>query len=107
MAWKGNIQPGSEYNRAIYIGDVFNTVMEATGQTVPADHQSDSTSLLPVFAGKQLPPREFVWYFPDTREKWAQRANAAIFDEKSGMKYLMFFNISGLFRILLYYIYSP
>lgn len=95
MAWLGNIQPGSEYNHCIYIGDVFNTVMDATGQTIPASHQSDSTSLLPVFAGKQLPPREFVWYFPDTREKWAQRANAAVFDEKTGMKYLMFFNGDG------------
>ncbi|VGO15404.1 Arylsulfatase [Pontiella desulfatans] len=89
MAWNGRIQPGGEYNRSIYIGDVFNTVMEATGQTPP---ETDSRSLLPVFAGKQLPPREYVWYFPDTREKWGQRANAAIYDEKSGMKYLMFFN---------------
>jgi arylsulfatase A-like enzyme len=92
MVWPGKIKPGSEYHRSIYIGDVFNTVMDATGQTVPAAHKSDSVSLLPVFSGQQLPPREFIWYFPDTREKWAQRANAAIFDEKSGMKYFMLFN---------------
>ena len=92
MAWKGKIKPDSEYNYPIYIGDVFNTVMDATGQTTPAN---DSCSLLPAFAGEQLPPREFVWYFPDTRERWGQRANAAIFDEKSGMKYLMFFNGDG------------
>ena len=91
MVWKGHIPPGAEYNHAIYIGDIFNTVMEATGQTVPPEQDSDSVSLLPVFAGQQLSPRQFIWYFPDTREKWAQRANAAIYDEKTGMKYVMFF----------------
>ena len=88
MVWKGHIIPGSEYEHSIYIGDVFNTALDAAGQTPP---KNDSRSLLPVFAGKPLPPREFVWYFPDTRERWAQRASAAIYDEKSGMKYIMFF----------------
>ncbi len=62
MVWNGHIRPGSEYNRAIYIGDIFNTVMESTGQIIPPDQDSDGLSLLPVFAGKQLPPRQFVWY---------------------------------------------
>jgi arylsulfatase A-like enzyme len=92
MVWNGRIQPGSEYNHSIYIGDVFNTVMEASGQTPPAN---DSLSLMPVFAGEQLPPREYVWYFPDTRAHWAQRANAAIYDETTGMKFILFFTGDG------------
>lgn len=91
IVWKGKIQASSEYEHAIFIGDVFNTIMEATGQQIPSDHPTDSESLLPVFAGKTLEPRMFHWYFPDTRKHWGQRANAAVFDEKSGMKYIMFF----------------
>jgi arylsulfatase A-like enzyme len=91
IVWNGKIKPGTEYEHAIFIGDVFNTIMAAAGLEIPADHPTDGTSLLPVFAGETLPPREFVWYFPDSRSHWGQRANAAIFDEKSGLKYLMFF----------------
>jgi arylsulfatase A-like enzyme len=91
MVWNGKIKPGTEYEKAIFIGDVFSTIMEATGQTIPADHPTDGTSLFPVFAGETLAPREFYWYFPDSRPHWGQRANAAIFDEKSGLKYFMFF----------------
>jgi arylsulfatase A-like enzyme len=91
MAWNGKIKPGTEYDGAVFIGDVFNTIMAATEQPIPADHPTDSVSLLPVFAGETLAPREFYWYFPDTRKQWGQRANAAIFDEKTGMKYILFF----------------
>lgn len=91
MVWNGHITPGSEYTKPIFIGDVFNTVMDGTEQEIPADHPTDGTSLLPVFAGNDLEPRKFYWYFPDSRPHWGQRANAAMFDEKTGMKYLMFF----------------
>jgi arylsulfatase A-like enzyme len=91
MVWNGHIVPGSEYDHAIFIGDVFNTIMDATGQKIPANHPTDSQSLLPVFAGETLAPRQFYWYFPDSREHWGQRANAAMFDEKTGLKYFMFF----------------
>ena len=91
IVWNGKIQPGSEYENAIFLGDVFNTIMAATGQEIPADHETDGKSLLPVFAGETLLPRKFYWYFPDNRKNWGQRANAALFDEKRGMKYIMFF----------------
>ena len=89
FTWKGHIEPGSYYPHPIYIGDVFNTVLEAVGKTPPSN---DSLSLMPVFNGERLTPREFIWYFPDRRLQWAQRANAAIYDETSGMKYILFFN---------------
>lgn len=91
VVWPGHINPGTEYEGAVFLGDAFNTIMAAVGQEIPADHPTDGVSLLPVFAGEQLEPREFYWYFPDTRRQWGQRANAAIFDEKSGLKYIMFF----------------
>lgn len=89
IVWKGQVQPGSVYPRPVYIGDVFNTILTAAGQEVPAN---DSLSLTPVFEGATLPEREFIWYFPDNRVHWAQRANAAIYDERSGMKFILFFN---------------
>lgn len=93
MTWPGGmIESGSSYDHPVYIGDIFDTVLEAIGLEAPATHQSDGTSLVPVFNGDRLPPRMFMWYFPDTRLHWAQRANAAIFDEASGLKYLLYFN---------------
>lgn len=93
--WSGVVEPGSEYTHPVYLADVFNTILEACGQSIPEGYESDGASLLPVFSGKRLAQREFIWYFPDTRAKWAQRANAAIYDESSGLKYFMFFNGDG------------
>jgi arylsulfatase A-like enzyme len=95
MVWNGEIPPGTKYDHAIFIGDVFNTIMEATGQSIPRDHPTDSKSLFPVFAGETLAPRLFFWYFPESRPHWGQRSNVAVYDENSGMKYLMFFNGDG------------
>ncbi len=93
MTWAGGpITAGSQYDHPVYIGDIFDTVLEATGTEKPEDHDSDSLSLVPVFHGERLPLRRFIWYFPDDRLHWAQRANAAIYDEATGLKYLMYFN---------------
>ncbi|MBD3287479.1 sulfatase-like hydrolase/transferase, partial [candidate division KSB1 bacterium] len=92
MVWNGHITPASEYQHPIYLGDVFDTILDVAGVNKPKSHDSDGMSLLPVFSGEKLSPREFIWYFPDTRLHWAQRANAAIYDESYGMKYIMFFN---------------
>jgi hypothetical protein len=45
------------------------------------------------FKGKMIVgERQFVFYFPDDRKHWGRRANAAIFDQNSGMKYILFFD---------------
>ena len=92
VTWKNHIKAGTQYKTPVYLADVFNTILATADVSLPANYDGDGKSLMPVFAGKRLPQREFIWYFPDTRERWAQRANAAIYDEKSGMKYIMFFN---------------
>ncbi len=91
ISWKGHVQPGSEYAKPVYICDVFDTVLDAAGIAQP-EREDDGISLMPVLGGKSLPPRQFVWYFPDERAWWAQRPNAAIYDERSGMKLISFFN---------------
>ncbi|MGE9271605.1 MAG: sulfatase-like hydrolase/transferase [Verrucomicrobiales bacterium] len=91
ISWKGKVPAGEEYAKPIYICDVFDTVLDAVGVEHPK-REDDGISLMPVFSGGPLPPRQFVWYFPDERAWWAQRPNAAIYDERSGMKYISFFN---------------
>ncbi len=92
MTWVGGaIKGGAEYDHAVYIADIYCTVLEAAGITLPPEHSGDGVSLFPVFEGQRLVPRRFIWYFPYTRLHWAQRANAAIFDEESGLKYLLYF----------------
>jgi len=90
VTWKGHVKPETTYNRPVYLGDVFNTVLDATGCKLPKNYDGDGLSWLPLFEGKELPKRKFVWYFPDTRRKWAQRANVAIYDEESGLKFLLY-----------------
>lgn len=92
ITWENKIKGNSEYDSSVYLADIFNTILDAGGVKLPENNDGDGLSLLPVFKGKKLPDREYIWYFPDTRAHWAQRANAAIYDEKSGMKYIMFFN---------------
>ena len=92
ITWiNGNIQ-AREYHQPVYIGDIFDTVIEATNTKISNGHKSDSMSLLPIFQGNQLPARKIIWYFPDERLMYAGRANAAIYDEQSGLKYLLYFN---------------
>jgi len=90
--WDGHIKGNTCYEKPVYIADIFDTVLDAAGVKKPEGYDGDGMTLLPVFKGETLPPRKFVWYFPDTRKHWAQRANAAIYDEKSSLKYIMFFD---------------
>jgi arylsulfatase A-like enzyme len=90
--WAGRIQPGSEYKGPVYLADIFNTIVEVADAELPPDYPSDGTSLLPTFKGQSLDvERQLVWYFPESRMHWGQRANAALFDAASQMKYILFF----------------
>jgi len=91
--WAGKIMPGTEYNKPVYLADIFNTVIDAAGATLPANYAGDGYSLLPTFDGNALSvKRQLFWYFPENRPHWGQRANAAIFDTASQMKYILSFN---------------
>ena len=93
ITWPGKVKAGSVSQEIISIADVFNTIMEVGGAKLPSNFEGDGISLMPILKGKKLNnDRQLVWYFPDSREHWGQRANAAIFDTKSGLKYIMYFN---------------
>lgn len=92
MVWPGHTQPGSTYDRIIRIEDVFDTILGAAGVVPEKIPENDGRSLFPVFCGDQLPMRQPWWFFPRDVPQRGQRASAAILDEKSGMKYFLFFN---------------
>ncbi len=89
VVWEGKIT-ATEYHKPVYLPDVFETIKDYTG--FESEEKTDGLSWLPIFKGDTLPDRQFIWYFPDTRTHWAQRANAAIYDTKTQLKHIMFFN---------------
>ncbi len=90
VTWPGHVAPGMTCDDPVYLTDMFFTILGAARVAAP-DRDRDGISLLPYFNGAKIPPRDFFWYFPDSRLKWAQRANAAI-RSKAGLKFVMFFN---------------
>lgn len=90
VAWPGHVPAGKVCDDPVYLPDMFFTILDAAQIAAPL-RDRDGISLLPYFRGGKIPAREFFWYFPDSRLKWAQRANAAI-RSKEGLKYVMFFN---------------
>ncbi|QZT38893.1 sulfatase-like hydrolase/transferase [Halosquirtibacter xylanolyticus] len=89
VVWNNHTLPASTYRKAIYIGDVFETILDAA--QVKRETKTESYSWFPIFEGKELPNREFIWYYPVNRELRGQLASAAIYNEKLGMKYIMNF----------------
>jgi arylsulfatase A-like enzyme len=93
ITWPGRVKAGQVSQEVISIADVFNTIIEASGAKLAPDFQGDGVSLMPILKGERLKTdRKLIWYFPDSREHWGQRANAAIFDPQSELKYIMYFN---------------
>lgn len=62
--WPGTVPPGQTCNDLVDFSDFLPTVLQATGQTVPAD--LDGQSFLPQLRGKPGDPREwmFCYYCP-------------------------------------------
>ena len=92
MAWTGHIPANSGYDRVIRAEDVFDTIMEATGVPANSIPEGDGQSLFPVFRGKTLGARSPWFFFPRDQHAYGGRGGAAIYDEASGMKYIIFFN---------------
>jgi arylsulfatase A-like enzyme len=93
--WPGHIKPGSTYDKAVYLPDVFDTILAAAHVSKPANYDGDGTSWIPIFAGGTLPPRKFFWYFPVNRLNMGAFAGAAFYDEATGMKYVLNFATFG------------
>ena len=60
--WPGHITAGSVCDETIISIDLMPTILDLARATVPADHQLDGMSLLPLLVGQQkLKPRLIFW----------------------------------------------
>lgn len=65
LRWPGRVRPGSVSNALINGTDMLPTLCEAAGMLPPRDRTIDGTSILPLFAGKQLQRNvPQCWFFP-------------------------------------------
>ena len=63
--WKGTIQPGRTSERPINSVDLYPTLLDVSGATGPSGAVLDGFSYLGELTGKQIPPREpLYWHFP-------------------------------------------
>ncbi len=54
VRWPGRVQPGSNCEQLICLTDLFATVADITGATVPKDTCEDSASFLAALSGKEI-----------------------------------------------------
>jgi len=52
--WPGHIEPGSTSDVPVIGTDVFATVLDITGISLPTDRTIDSVSMIPALSGKQV-----------------------------------------------------
>ncbi len=55
--WQGKIEPGSTSDQLICLNDLFATICDITGQTIPNGSCEDSISFLPAFSGEPIPSK--------------------------------------------------
>lgn len=87
--WTGRIKPGTTYDKAVYLPDLFDTILEAAQVSKPKNYDGDGVSWLPIFAGKELAPRKFYYYFPINMPSRGGVAGAALYNDATGMKYIL------------------
>jgi arylsulfatase A len=61
VRWPGVIEAGSDYSGLMDFSDVFPTLIEAAGGTIPEDRVIDGISFLPQLLGKTEPHRNVVY----------------------------------------------
>ena len=54
VRWPGKVQPGSQCDQLICLTDLFATVSDITGGSVPMGRAEDSVSFLPALSGKPI-----------------------------------------------------
>ncbi|NBC65071.1 MAG: sulfatase-like hydrolase/transferase [Bacteroidetes bacterium] len=64
VVWPGVIDPGTFSQQPVSQIDLFPTLLEASGISIPGEKTLDGLSLIPVFYGNSLPDRSLFWHFP-------------------------------------------
>ena len=65
VRWPGVVKPGMTCSIPVINQDLYPTFLEAAGAAVPKGKVLDGVSLLPLFTGGSMLPREAIfWHFP-------------------------------------------
>jgi arylsulfatase A-like enzyme len=85
MKWPGHIKPGTVTGEVACSIDFFDTILEAT--EAKAESKRDGVSLLPVFNGEKLTPREIYWHYPHYANQGSRPGGAVRFKEFKLIEY--------------------
>ncbi|WPJ96241.1 sulfatase-like hydrolase/transferase [Coraliomargarita algicola] len=65
VRWPGMIEPGLVSEEPVIGSDIFSTVLDATGITLPSDRTIDGVSMIPAFRGEALERKQpLFWRTP-------------------------------------------
>ncbi|MED6335358.1 MAG: sulfatase-like hydrolase/transferase [Planctomycetota bacterium] len=87
--WPGVVRPGSVCEDLVDLADVFSTIVEAGGATIPAGHVIDGRSFLPQLRGERGVPREWITCHYEPRpgnpefpvERWARDRRFKLYED--------------------------
>ena len=84
VKWPGKVKPGTVTDEVASSIDFFDTILEAcapSGGRKPPVPPRDGVSLLPVFNGEKLTPREIYWHYPHYANQGGRPGGAVRFKE--------------------------
>jgi arylsulfatase A-like enzyme len=84
VKWPAKVKPGTVTDQVACSIDFFPTIMEATGVTAKPMSSVpvlDGVSLVPVFKGEKLTPREIYWHYPHYANQGGKPGGAVRFKE--------------------------
>jgi arylsulfatase A len=85
MKWPGKIKPGTVTSEVACSIDFFDTILAAAG--AKAESKRDGVSLLPIFNGEKLTPREIYWHYPHYANQGSRPGGAVRFKEYKLIEY--------------------
>ena len=83
--WPGKIEKLGVKRELIDFSDIFPTLADIAGVTVPEDYMHDGRSFLPLLLGKPYEEREYIFSYLDTRrlvrdKRWLLEGDGRFFD---------------------------
>jgi arylsulfatase A-like enzyme len=96
IAGPGVARPGATCDTPVASIDVYPTLLELCGAKPPRGQILDGVSLVPLLAGRAMPPRRLFWHFPC----YVGRATPASAVRDGNLKLVEFFEDGG--RVELY-----
>ena len=65
--WKNHIPPGIEINEPTNTMDIFTTMLELAGESIPTDRAIDGKNIFPLLTKKEsISPHEFMFHYCGT-----------------------------------------